>query len=340
MRLIALAQQGSLSSQGMPPPPSISALEATRHARLPLPRMGGFPSGGGVGGADGGGGGGGDKSPSVSAAATAISSPLSVAATASPSSVFGITVQATPTAVGTGNGVRMGNNAVWGTTADEPRTESAQQRTLPTHQVVASAPTTPASEDDDFGEFAGCQEEPQQHPTPPTDQSQDDDFGEFSGAPGDAPSTAVASPAPLAAERGASPLAINAPRPAEPSASGAAAAGGDAWMMRDGGGGGFMGSLVDNGKGTEGGAGGGSLDDLIKTNVQAASAGPVHLPDMVSSELSYRSVVYCCATSHLFCRVTGWIPKGFPLFNFSSSGWGPQDMSRCLVVTCCTLQHT
>ncbi|CAM9819354.1 unnamed protein product [Ectocarpus fasciculatus] len=302
MRLIALAQQGSLSSQGVAPLPSISALEATRHAPLPLPRMGGFPSSGvGVGahgGVGGDGGGGGDSLPSASAAAPAVSSPLTAAATASPSSMFNSTFQAPPTAtaVGTGNEVRMGNNAAWGTAAaaaDEPRTESAaQQRPLPTHGVVApSAPTTPGGEDDDFGEFAGCQEEPQQHPTPPTDQSHDDDdFGEFSGAPGDdAPATAVASPASLAAERGASPGAIEAPRPLEPSASGAAAAaaaaaGGDAWMMGNGGGGGWVGSPVDNGKDAGGGTGGGgSLDDLIKTNVQAASAGPEHLSDMVTT---------------------------------------------------------
>lgn len=300
MRLIALAQQGSLSSQGMAPLPSISVLEATRHARLPPPRMGGFPSGVGVGADGGGGGGGGEKFPSASsAAAPAVSSPFAVAATASPSSVFSSTFQAPPpTAVGPGSEVSMGNNnAVWGTAADEPITESAQQRSLPAREAVALAPATPASEDDDFGEFAGCEEEPQQHPTPPTDQSQDDDFGEFSGAPGDAPATAVASPASLAAERSASPVATNAPRTAEPSASGAAAAGGDAWMMGDGGGGGggWVGSPVGDGKGAWGGAGGGNLDDLIKTNVQAASAGPVHLSDMVSEEPSYRSVVYCCA---------------------------------------------
>ncbi|CAM9283808.1 unnamed protein product [Ectocarpus sp. 4 AP-2014] len=285
MRLIALAQQGSLSSQGMAPLPSISALEATRHARLPLPRMGGFPSGFGVG-ADGVvGGGGNEKLPSVSsAAAPAVSSPSAVAATASPSSVFSNTFQAPPpTAVGPGSEVSMGNNnAVCGTAADEPRTESGQQRPLPAHEAVASAPATPASEDDDFGEFAGCLEEPQQHPTPPTDQSQDDDFGEFSGAPGDAPATAVASPASLATERAASPVATNALRTAEPSASGAAAAGGDAWMMGGGGGGGggSVWSTVDSGKGAGGGIGGGNLDDLIKTNVQEAGAGPVHLSDM------------------------------------------------------------
>ncbi|CAM9135099.1 unnamed protein product [Ectocarpus sp. 6 AP-2014] len=283
MRLIALAQQGSLPSQGMAPFPSISALEATRHARLPPPRMGGFPSGVGVG-ADVGGGGSDKMPPASSAAAPAVLSPFAVAATASPPSVFSNTFQAPPpTAVGPGSEVSMGNNnnAVWGTAGDEPKTESAQQRSLPSHEAVASAPTTPDGEDDDFGEFAGCQEEPQQQPTPPpTDQSQDDDFGEFSGAPGgDAPATAVASPASLAAERGASPVATNAPRTAEPSASGAAAAGGDAWMM-GGGGGGSVGSTVDSGKGAGGEAGGGNLDDLIKTNVQEASAGPLHLSDM------------------------------------------------------------
>ncbi|CAN0334292.1 unnamed protein product [Ectocarpus sp. 12 AP-2014] len=281
LRLIALAQQGSLSSQGMAPLPSISALEATRHARLPLPRMGGFPSGFDVG-ADGvGGGGGSDKLPSASsAAAPAVSSPFAVAAAASPSSVFSNAFQAPPpTAVGPESEVGMGNNnAVWGIAADEPRTESGQQRPLPAHEAVASAPATPASEDDDFGEFTGCQEKPQQHPTPPTDQSQDDDFGEFSGAPDDAPATAVASPASLAAERGASPVATNALRTAEPSASGAAAAGGGTWMM-GGGGGGSVGSTVDSGKGAGGGIGG-HLDDLINTNVQDAGAGPVHLSDM------------------------------------------------------------
>ncbi|CAN0551358.1 unnamed protein product, partial [Ectocarpus sp. 8 AP-2014] len=107
-------------------------------------------------------------------------SPFAVAATASPSSVFSNIFQTPPpTAVGPGSEVSMGNNsnAVWGTAGDEPRKESAQQRSLPSHEAVASAPTTPDSEDVDFGEFAGCQEEPQQHPTPPpTDQSQDDDF--------------------------------------------------------------------------------------------------------------------------------------------------------------------
>ncbi|CAM9767888.1 unnamed protein product [Ectocarpus sp. 13 AM-2016] len=288
MRLIALAQQGSLSSQGIAPLPSISTLEATRHARLPLPRMGGFQSGFDVG-ADGVVvGGGSDKLPSASsAAAPAVSSPFAVAATASPSSVFSNTFQAPPpTAVGPGSEVSMGNNnAVWGTAADEPRAESGQQRPLPAHEAVASAPATPASEDDDFGEFAGCQEEPQQHPTPPTDQSQDDDFGEFSGAPGDAPATAVASPASLAVERGASLGTTNAPRTAEPSASGAAAAGGDAWMMGGGGsgGGGSVGSTVDSGKGAGGGIRGGNLDNLIKTNVQEAGAGPVHLSDMMTT---------------------------------------------------------
>ncbi|CAB1113045.1 unnamed protein product [Ectocarpus sp. CCAP 1310/34] len=278
---------GSLSSQGTAPLPSISALEATRHARLPLPRMGGFPSGFGVG-ADGiVGGGGSDRLPSASsAAAPAVLSPFAVAAVASPSSVFSNTFQAPPpTAVGPGSEVSMGTiNAVWGTAADEPRTESGQQRPLPAHEAVASAPATSASEDDDFGEFAGCQEEPQ-HPTPPTDQSQDDDFGEFSGAPGDAPATAVASPGFLAAERGASPVATNAPRTAEPFASGAAAAGGDAWMMGGGRGGrgGSVGSTVDSVKGAGGGIGGGNLDDLIKTNVQEAGAGPVHLSDMMTT---------------------------------------------------------
>ncbi|CAN0564475.1 unnamed protein product, partial [Ectocarpus sp. 12 AP-2014] len=247
--------------------------------------MGGFPSGFDVG-ADGVDvGGGSDKLPSASsAAAPAVSSPFAVAAAASPSSVFSNTFQAPPpTAVGPESEVSMGNNnAVWGTAADEPRTESGQQRPLPAHEAVASAPATPASEDDDFGEFAGCQEEPQLHPTPPTDQSQDDDFGEFSGAPDDAPATVIASPASLAAERGASPVTTNAPRTAELSASGAAAAGGDAWMM-GGGGGGSMGSTVDSGKGAGGGIGGGNLDNLIKANVQEAGAGPVHLSDMMTT---------------------------------------------------------
>lgn len=151
-----------------------------------------------------------------------------------------------------------------GPTGSPPRTGIAQPAA-----VVAEPASANDEEDDDFGDFAGAQEGAQPPAAPATGDDEGDDFGDFAGAP-----------ASVAAAAATSAMTAAVTAAASGAGSVAAATGGDsggddmAWMMEDG-------ALSSpSGRGTGKGAG---LDDLIKSNLNATAAGPVHLADMVSA---------------------------------------------------------
>lgn len=259
MRLIAIAQhqQGQGPPPSSPPVPSVSALEATRLAPLPLPRMEGcFPQPtGGDGGSGSGGSGGLSSVPAAAAGPATTGAPaLHAAATSATLPALG-NFPAMPI-VGVGGG-------------------EAAAAAVGVEQASANSKD---KEEDDFGDFTGAQEEAQPPPAPPTDDDDEgDDFGDFSEAPASVAAAAAAVTT------------------AAPGAGGATATGGDstsgddiAWMMEDGdkNGGAFIGP-----DGMEAEKGGGGLDDLIKSNLQATTAGPVHLAAMVSAGRPYYSYI-------------------------------------------------
>eukprot|EP00752_Nemacystus_decipiens_P006305 g5685.t1 len=319
MRLISITQQqGRGPPSSSPPAPSLSALEATRFASLPVPRMEGFPPPSPASAVRGDGSGGTHGVPSVPPATTTT---VAAGAPAPPSSMTSPTAPsldvfpAMPVVGGGGEGPgRAGGVAAVGSAAASiaqggvefpppslsagpagsppaSRSEIAQPQPQLFGTATVALPATaggaatavvgvgPAvanddreeedeEEDDDFGDFAGAQEMAQPSAPPPTDEDEGDDFGEFAGAATSVPAAAAASTA--------------------PGAGGEAATGGDsggggsgddvAWMRED-----------DDSWGASNAPGGlvagkgGGLDDLIKSNLHATTAGPLHLADMQST---------------------------------------------------------
>lgn len=157
-------------------------------------------------------------------------------------------------------------------------------------------------EEEDFGDFAGAQEGVSAERGPPPRQQSieddDDGFGDFSSAPSGGEAAVTASAATLAAAGAATansgcaegkspgltvpvdpwfgPAAAPAPAVSGGGGDGSGGTGvGDdeAWMK--GGSEGRVASPAGGGRSKDG------LDSLIKSNLQAATSGPIHLADMV-----------------------------------------------------------
>lgn len=154
------------------------------------------------------------------------------------------------------------------------------------------APNAPEAEED-FGDFEGAEEEDgqtQPRPAAAEQGTDEEDFGDFSGAPAGPQAFAAASPPPAAIE-------AVAPGPTATGLSSFGSAGvpgpeiGDVYEGRGGASGVVWGAaeawMMDGGEGSGGTATGrdsgrkGGLEDLIKSNLQAATEVPAHLADLV-----------------------------------------------------------
>lgn len=178
-------------------------------------------------------------------------------------------------------------------------------------------------EEEDFGDFAGAQGGvgAERDPPPPQPSVEDDDdgFGDFSSAPSGGEAEAAASAATLPAASAATIISGGAegksPKstvPADPwfgsaaapavSGGGAGGSGGvgvgddDAWMM--GSGEGRVTAPAGGGRSKDG------LDSLIKSNLQAATSGPVHLADMVGRFFIFDLVHTGCGVYSSPCKST------------------------------------